>query len=200
MSVLQAFLFGVTLAIAVGPIALLIINTALQQGMRAGFSCALGATAADLLFALIAFHAADQLVPVLQAYARPLQWAAALVLVGFALHMLHGLYRNRGGAVAPARSHRRYFFATFALTVVNPLTVLAFSSFALQLATHAGQASATLLAFAAATGTGSIAVLMALAAGGVGRALARPGWLLGLNLLSALGILTFGIRGLLLAS
>ena len=103
MSVLQAFLFGVTLAIAVGPIALLIINTALQQGMRAGFSCALGATAADLLFALIAFHAADQLLPVLQAYARPLQWAAALVLVGFALHMLHGLYRNRGGAVAPAR-------------------------------------------------------------------------------------------------
>lgn len=200
MSILQAFVFGVMLAIAVGPIALLIINTSLQQGIRAGLSCALGATAADLLFALMAFHAADQLVPLLQAYAQPLQWAAALVLVLFALHMLYGLYRNRGGAPAPVRSHRRYFIGTFALTVVNPLTVLAFGSFALQLAASAAQASATLLAVAAAAGTGSIALLMVLAAGGVGRALGKPGWLMGLNLLSALGILAFGIRGLVLAS
>lgn len=200
MSVLQAFLFGVTLAIAVGPIALLIINTALQQGIRAGLSCALGATAADLLFALIAFHAADQLVPVLQAYAEPLQTVAALVLVLFALHMLYGVYRNRGGAPAPVRSQRRYFIGTFALTVVNPLTVLAFSGFAVQLTATALHASATALAFAAAAGTGSIAVLMVLAAAGAGRALGQPGWLSGLNALSALGILAFGIRGLVVAS
>lgn len=200
MSALQAFLFGVTLAIAVGPIALLIMNTSLQVGMRAGLSCALGATAADLLFALIAFHAADQLVPLLQAYARPLQWGSAVVLVLFALHMLYQLRRRRAGVAPPVRSHRHYVFSTFALTVVNPLTVLAFGSFALQLAATQNSASATMLASAAAVGTGSIAVLMVLAASGFGRLLGKPGWLTALNAISALGILAFGVRGLWLAS
>lgn len=199
MSALQAFLFGVTLAIAVGPIALLIINTSLQVGMRAGLSCALGATAADLLFALIAFHAADRLLPLLQLYSRPLQAGAALVLVLFALHMLVQLRRRRNGAATVVRSHRHYLFGTFALTVVNPLTVLAFASFALQIAAGKSLASATMLAGAAAAGTGSIALLMVLAAAGVGRLLGKPGWLTALNAVSAFGILAFGVRGLWLA-
>ncbi|NQD36549.1 LysE family transporter [Permianibacter sp. IMCC34836] len=199
MSQWQAFLFGITLAIAVGPIALLIINTSLQVGVRAGLSCALGATAADLLFALLAFHAADRLVPLLQAYAQPLQGIAALVLMLLALRMLYQL-RRRDGAAAPVRSHRHYVFTTFALTVVNPLTVLAFGSFALQLVTTPTAASATILAGAAAAGTGSIAVLMVLAAGALGRLFGKRGWLVTLNALSALGILAFGVRGLWLAA
>jgi threonine/homoserine/homoserine lactone efflux protein len=199
MSVMHAFLFGVTLAVAVGPIALLIMNTSLQAGFRAGISCALGATLADLIFALIAFHLADQLVPLLQEHARLVQLLAAAVLILFALHMLYQLKRAANAMPAPAHSSKRYFFTTFALTVVNPLTVLAFGSFALQLAANQTQAAASVLALSAAAGTGSIAVLMVLGAGGLGRLLGNGSWLRALNALSAVGILLFGLRGVWLA-
>jgi hypothetical protein len=54
MIFLHAFVFGVTLALAVGPIALLIIRYAAANGLRAGLASAGGAALADLTYATIA--------------------------------------------------------------------------------------------------------------------------------------------------
>lgn len=188
---LQAFLFGMTLAIAIGPIALLIMNTAITHGYRAGFSCALGATMADFSFALAAFTGASILLPLLQAHRHGLQVLAALVLMLFALFMAHSSWRRRQ-AESPAISQRRHFFSTYALTVVNPLTIVAFAGLAAQLNTVASIQQALMLAASAAAGSGVVALLMAVMAASLGRVIAGSDWLRRLNLLSALGIFLFG--------
>jgi hypothetical protein len=47
MASLTALLFGATIAIAIGPIALLIINVAATAGLRPGLAAGSGAAAAD---------------------------------------------------------------------------------------------------------------------------------------------------------
>ena len=199
MLLLETYLFGLMLGIAIGPIALLILNVSLKEGARAGLACAAGATSADLLFALLAFHLASHIVPALQAHEVLLQAVASLVLLLFALHMLWQLRRSSATAAAAVRGAHRYFFGTLLLTLVNPLTVLAFASYATQLASAMQATSATVLALIAALGTGTVAVGLVLGANGLRARLARPQWLRSINAASALGILLFALRGLWVA-
>src|SRR5215472_12676596 len=74
-SVVQAFLFGATLAIAIGPIALLIITVAANHGLRAGSACGVGAALADGLLAVLAYLAGAALLSLLAPYSR---WLGAL--------------------------------------------------------------------------------------------------------------------------
>ena len=60
--ILRSFLFGMTLAAAVGPIALLIVNCGISRGFRAAFAAGCGAAVADLLSAMLAFIAGAQLL------------------------------------------------------------------------------------------------------------------------------------------
>ena len=55
MNALHAFLFGVSLAIAIGPIALLIIHNGLNHGVSLAVRSGLGAATADLLYSIVAF-------------------------------------------------------------------------------------------------------------------------------------------------
>ncbi len=51
----KSFLFGVTMASAVGPIALLILSHGLRDGFKPAAAAGLGAALADLTYASIAF-------------------------------------------------------------------------------------------------------------------------------------------------
>lgn len=199
MSVWETYVFGLLLGIAIGPIALLILNTALQSGWRAGLACAAGATTADLLFALPAFTLAEQLVPLLNAHQRVLQVVAALVLLAFAVHMLWQLRRAPATRSAAPPGIGHYYRNTLLLTLVNPLTVLAFASYATQLTLSTQTVAAAWLAVTAALGTGTVALALVLGAQGLRRVLTDPRWLRGLHALSGVGILLFALRGLLLA-
>ena len=200
MLLLETYVFGLMLGIAIGPIALLILNVSLKAGARAGFACAAGATTADLLFAMLAFHLANQIVPALQAHEVLLQILASLVLLLFALHMLWQLRRAATTTPAAAHGAHRYFFGTLLLTIVNPLTVLAFASYATQTASAMQTASASVMAVLAALGTGTVAIALVLGANGLRTRLTRPQWLRSLNAVSALGILLFALRGLWLTA
>ena len=196
MSVWETYVFGLLLGIAIGPIALLILNTALQSGWRAGLACAAGATTADLLFALPAFTLAEQLVPLLNAHQRLLQLLAALVLLAFAVHMLWQLRRAPATQSARPRGIGHHYRNTLLLTLVNPLTVLAFASYATQLTVTTQTVAAAWLAVIAALGTGTVALALVLGAHGLRQLLVDPRWLRALNALSAIGILLFALRGL----
>lgn len=200
---LTAFVFGFTIAIAVGPIALLIVNLSAAGGLRAGAASGLGAALADLTYALLAFLGGAALAPWIAAHAAPLRAAAAGVLVLLGLWMAAGalrrLRRPADAAEAQARPlpFRRPLLATYLLTAVNPLTLLFFSGFALQLPPAPTPARAA--GYALCLFLGSLVVQQSFALGGatLGRVLARPAWLLALNLASGLGICLFGVAGLL---
>lgn len=57
MAEVKAFIFGISLALTIGPIALLIVTIATRDGLIAALWSALGAGSADFTLALAAFFA-----------------------------------------------------------------------------------------------------------------------------------------------
>jgi len=53
MPYIQTFIFGITLAISIGPIAILILNRSMNCGLKNGVLSGLGAATADLTYALV---------------------------------------------------------------------------------------------------------------------------------------------------
>jgi threonine/homoserine/homoserine lactone efflux protein len=196
-SVVQALLFGATLAIAIGPIALLIITVAANHGLRAGSACGAGAALADGTLAVVAYLAGAALLGLLAPYVR---WLAAL---GGAVLLIVGLWLAaralRADAASappvPVRVREHPLTTSFGLTLANPLTLVIFAGFAPQLAV--ARAPWLAVACGLATGFGSLLVQLILAAAGVmlGRLLSMRArrWL---SAASGVGIALFGVVGL----
>ena len=194
----KSLVFGVVLAGSIGPIALLILNTAARAGFRAGFFAGCGAALADLLYALVAFSAGAVLLPLLEAQARTVRIACAALLVALGLSMLVRGARLPDAPPVPSQAARA-LLPTFLLTLVNPMTIVVFAGFVPQLPLAGSIATAAWLAFALFLG--SLAVQAALAGGGalVGAALPGAGWRRAINLASGAGVLAFGVAGLVQA-
>ena len=63
--ILKGFLIGICAAIPLGPVAMLVIQKTLTEGRKAGFSCGLGCSFADCIFACIsglALYTAGQFI------------------------------------------------------------------------------------------------------------------------------------------
>lgn len=192
----QAFLFGLSLAAAVGPIALLIATTSLRDGLGAGLRCGAGAALADFCYAGLALMAGAVLAPVISGHRAALSAVASAVLVGFGLWMLRGAWRA-GAVQGQVTPMRRPFWGTFGLTIVNPLTLIAFAGFTGQ--TARALDGAQVLAAALALAAGSLTVGSLFAAGGavLARMLKDQRVVRGLNAASALAIIGFGVAGLI---
>ena len=195
MIFLKALVFGATLAIAIGPIALLIIDHATRGGLCMGLSSALGAASGDLTYALVALTAGARVLPVLLQQSARIQVGADLVLIVFGVWMAwsarNGLTAGRMESIASGTSTMSAFRTTYALTVINPLTVIAFMAFTPQLGMKSG--SATLVA-AAGLFLGSLLIQVGIALGGsvLKHALSSRAVHL-LNVVSAGGIVAFAL-------
>ena len=197
----KAFVFGVTIAAAIGPIALLIINVSAVDGLARGIRASLGAAVADLVFATTAFAGGYAVTSVLETYRAELSAVASGVLVILGLWMAAQAWRLRS---ASGPSDNRWlkapFLQTLALTIVNPIGVVAFMSLAVQLPVVSSLAVMAFLCLCVFTG--SLLVQLALAVGGslLARLTQRGGWLRALNLASGLGVAAFGVVGLVPAA
>lgn len=128
-------LAGYGIAIPVGAIAVLIVGT----GMRCGFACAAaagaGAATADLIYAIVAATAGAAAAQMLEPWSGPIQLVSAAVLAGLAIWGLAGWRRNSleaGAAVEVTRGEMAATYGRFlGLTIINPLTVIYFTSMVL---------------------------------------------------------------------
>jgi threonine/homoserine/homoserine lactone efflux protein len=196
-SLIKSLLFGLTIALAVGPIALLIVNYGATRGFMSAARSALGAGLADLTYAIVAFVAGDLLVARLEAHRSLFEIIAAFILLLFGTYMFVTALRTRRAVSAVASSpEKNELVTTYALTLFNPLTIVAFAGFAGQLPLAGSTARALLLAVTVFLG--SVIVQLALAATGaqLGRWLDTPSALRMLNAASGLGIVVFGLIGL----
>ncbi len=191
----KAFLFGVIVAGAIGPIALLIFGTGARQGYAAGAFAGLGAALADLAYALAAFSVGALVLPYLAEFEQAIQVGSALLLIGLGAWMLLAQFKAGQAPVAPAPAAHS-FLPTFLLTIVNPLTFVIFASVVPQLPVAGSLARATGLALALAAGSAAVNV----AIGGFGAVLGRvlPGerGRRAVSAAAAAGILAFGIYGI----
>ncbi len=194
-------MFGLTLAAAVGPIALLILNYGVSRGFRTAFAAGCGAAGADFIYALLAFAAGAQIVSWLAGNEAGFRRVSSLVLILLGLWMLWracspGVARRpAAGTVPSAADAARPFTTTFLLTLVNPLTVLVFASFAGQLPLGGSPGAAAALALAVFAGSLMVQTGLALGGAALARVLSNPRWQRLLNGLSGAIIAAFGVYG-----
>jgi threonine/homoserine/homoserine lactone efflux protein len=129
----EGALAGYGIAIPVGAVAVLIVNTAIACGFFTGAAAGAGAATADFVYALLASVAGAALAAALEPYADALRLGSGLVLVGLAAFGLLGARRGRdrgdraAGACAPLSTYVRFV----GITLINPLTVVYFTAFIL---------------------------------------------------------------------
>jgi threonine/homoserine/homoserine lactone efflux protein len=139
MSVTAALIAGVSAGLAVavplGPIGVMIVDTGIRHGGRSAFAAGLGTATVDGLYAATAALFGAAVGSWLAPAEDTLRLVAAAVLVGVAVY---GLLRlRRGAAAAPepqAPPPAHHLFARFvALTAVNPATAITFAALMLGL-------------------------------------------------------------------
>ncbi len=86
--------------------------------------------------------------------------------------------------------------ATFLLTIVNPLTVIAFSAFSSQLLMSSGLLEAIAMALSVFLGSLLVQTVLALFASYLGKYVSNPIIVKTLNMLSGVGIAGFGLVGI----
>lgn len=199
---LKGMLIGFAIAAPVGPIGLLCIQRTLARGRWSGVLSGLGAASADAVYGCIAGFGLASLAGLL------LAWQMELRLVG-GLFLLYLGWRTwltppaaEQARVRPSRAGLLGdYLSTLALTLTNPVTILAFLGIfaGLGLAGRAGDFTAA-GALVLGVFAGSL-LWWVLLAGGVGllRGRLSPMGLRWINLASGLLIAGFGIWALLAA-
>lgn len=121
----KGILIGFLISVPVGPIAVLCIQRALSGRKRHGFISGLGAATADSVYAALAVLGVSFISEFLLKHQRLLGicGAVALILLGIKTFFKPGQRR-----IAPNNfiAHAGNFFSTFILTLLNPITILAF--------------------------------------------------------------------------
>jgi threonine/homoserine/homoserine lactone efflux protein len=169
-ALLAGFVSGLAIAVQVGAVSLLLVDTALAAGPWAGAAAGLGVATADLGFAAVAVVAGGAAGTLLSGHEAEIRIVAAALLAGIAIHGLIGLRRERaalrvgGLGHAPASLYVRFL----AITAVNPLTVASFAAVAASLSLTGFGAS---VAFVAGVGVASGAwhVVLTVGVGHAGR-------------------------------
>jgi len=147
--VLAAFvagaLAGYAIAIPVGAIAVLIVETGVRRGFRIAAAAGAGTATADFIYATIAMVGGTAVAPVLAPWSVPLRVAAIVFLLFLGIRGLVRVARDQrargaagsGDAGAPVRTGGPGAPATYArfvgLTLLNPSTVVYFAALVLAL-------------------------------------------------------------------
>ncbi len=144
---------GYGIAIPVGAVAILIVETGIRSGFRAAAAAGAGTASADGIYAIVAATFGVALAGVLAPWQVALRAAAVVVLVGLSLRGFRSVARDAerarerapgtagpaAGALVPdgsggaPRSTRRIYAAFLGLTLLNPMTITYFAALILGL-------------------------------------------------------------------
>jgi len=201
IAMVKAFAFGITIAVAVGPIAVLILNYGLTRGFTAALRAAIGAACADLTFAVIAFTVGVAVIHLLASHRSTFQTTSSLVLTAFGVWMVLAALRRKNRATSRDEPPTigRELSTTYALTVLNPLTIVAFVAFAGQITSKSSFPVALILACMVFLGSLSVQVAVACVGVSLGKVITNHRYVTALNVLSGSGIAAFGLHGILAA-
>jgi threonine/homoserine/homoserine lactone efflux protein len=123
---LKGVVVGIIIAVPTGPVGVLCIRRTILHGRLAGFVSGLGAASADAVFGIIAGFGLTFISDLLLGFQ---DW---LRLIGAAFLLYVGISALRADPLAGSREQRdpetllADYASTFALTITNPITILAF--------------------------------------------------------------------------
>ncbi len=137
------FFAGLALAIPVGPMAIMLINTTLEKGWRHGVAGASAMATVDFLYALTVFVLGTAITSFFADWGQLLSQIGALILLALGAVMFVRnikLMRSNSSEISDAKSGKTALktFGLFALaTAVNPPTALYFLAIAPSVAQYA---------------------------------------------------------------
>jgi len=121
----KGLLIGFSIAAPVGPIGLLCIQRTLTRGRLTGLASGLGAASADAVYGFVAGFGLTSVSGLLLGWRRELQLLGGLFLLYLGLRILLAPPAERCAA-ADSVGLLSDYASTFALTLANPVTILAF--------------------------------------------------------------------------
>jgi threonine/homoserine/homoserine lactone efflux protein len=190
----RGFLFGFSLAASVGPIWLLVARRTLTHGRLVGLASGLGVATADALYGAFAALGFSLVTALLLSFRLWLRLGGGVFLCYLGVATLRA--RPVEGTERPTgRGLWAAYLSMLALTLANPMTILAFLAIfaGLGLADAGGDAAAALtLVLGVLLGSGLWWVILSTLLGRV-RTRLTPGVLRALNLASGLLIGGFGV-------
>jgi len=133
---MESFLTGVVagfgIAVPVGAIAVLSLETGIRFGFRSAVTAGAGAATADLVYATLVAAGGAGIASGVRSIDEPLRYASALVLVTVAVLGLRRARRPQPdvAVVLPSRGELTAIYVRFlGLTIVNPATIVYFAAF-----------------------------------------------------------------------
>jgi arginine exporter protein ArgO len=171
-SALAGAVAGLAIAMPLGAIGLLLLRLGMLHGFRAGAAGALGVGSVDLAYCAAAVTIGSRLSPLVASWGAWPLVASGLVVIGIGARQLATTVRVPAADATPpgtdasrAGSPLAIYGRFFALTAMNPLTLLYFIALAGVLASATSGVGAK-VAFVAGTGAASITWQLGLAAVG----------------------------------
>jgi arginine exporter protein ArgO len=193
---------GYAIAIPVGAIAVLIVETGVQRGFRLAAAAGAGTATADVTYATVAIVGGSAIGPFVAPWSLPLRIAAIVVLLAIGIRGLVRVATNLAGAERGTRGARdrveaggRDLVAIYGrflgLTLLNPATIVYFAALVLALPALDGDPFAR-PAFVLGAGLASLSWQLLIAAvGAVAHHRLPPGFQLGISLLGNVMICGF---------
>lgn len=204
---------GLALAVPLGAIGVLLLHEGASRGLRTGAVAALAVAVVDMLYALAAVSAGALLGPVISSWDPWPRLAGGVALLVLAVGNLVRARRpassntDAGAAAEPPRSASRAtalrrFALFFALTAVNPATLVYFAAIAAGLPAVASSVTVAAL-FVTGIAVASLAWQLLLVAGGAlarrctGARFARLTSLVGNGVVAVMGVVLIAgsVRG-----
>jgi len=122
---LKGALVGIVIAVPVGPVGVLCVRRTIVHGRLAGFLSGLGAATADAVFGIIAAGGLTVVADWLFGFQNWLRFFGGAYLIFIGVSAYRASPEERDSDREP-ESLIADFASTFALTITNPITILAF--------------------------------------------------------------------------
>jgi threonine/homoserine/homoserine lactone efflux protein len=190
----RGFVLGLTIAAAVGPIAVLCIRRTLAEGRVVGLVSGLGVATADATYGAIAAFGLTAITDLLVTWRQPLAVGGGL----FLLWLAWTTFRSVPGVAATTVDGDRRglpgaYLSTLGLTLTNPMTILSFAALFVGLGVTAEDPlGAALLTLGVFLGSAAWWVLLTTVVGAL-RTRITPTWLRRVNIVSGVLIGAFAI-------
>jgi len=123
---LKGIAVGIVIAVPVGPVGVMCVRRTILSGKWAGFVSGLGAATADAIFGFIAAFGLTFVSDLLIGYHQWLRIAGGCYLLYVGVSALFSAPEDKQSSEPDAEGLLRDFLSTFALTLTNPITILAF--------------------------------------------------------------------------
>jgi arginine exporter protein ArgO len=127
----SGILAGYGVAVPVGAVAVLIVETGIRRGFPSAAAAGAGAATADLIYSAFAVVGGSAIAAAIESIERPIRLASAAVLLGVGLAGMVRVLRQPGPpSVAPPQTRLgllRTYRTFVGITIVNPLTLVYFA-------------------------------------------------------------------------